>query len=165
MVCRPVRAVLALALLAGCAEGGGLEDILVTEATLTDLKVGYGAVVVGVEGGSATLELLTVDDERIPVEVALLGPRVGLMIDLAFGIGLFDLPIVLPEDGLVSNDGVPANDLLGTYQGIEYGGAALVGMHYAILRNEAGAGLVLNTLDFGATASFDYAWITVSVAE
>lgn len=153
-----------LPLLLACAPEGTLGDVDVTAATLADVTLFHAGAVLGVETGGATLEVQTADGDALEVPVTLSGPRLGLMVDAAFGWGMVDLPLVW-FDGTGVGGTVPGSDLLGTYGGLEYSAAAGVGVHYGSLTNEAGVWMALNTLEVGAAGSVNYVWLTVAESE
>jgi hypothetical protein len=147
-----------LLLLAGCTSGDLLADVDVTDATLGDVRLGYAGAVVGLEVGSATLTVETTDGDTLDVPVVLSGPRLGLLLDAAFGFGIVDVPLII-LDGPVAG-----TDLLGTYGGLEYSAAAVVGFHHATLQNDADVMMQLSTIDLGVSGSTDWVWLTMDEA-
>lgn len=146
--------------LLGCVEGNRLDEVEVVEAAITDVALFRVGALVGVETGEATLVVGTAEGETLEVPITLTGPRLGLILDIAGGWGIIDLPLLWTSD----EPGLPlaGTDLLGTYQGAEYSGVALVGVHYGTLSNEAGVWMALNTIDLGVAGSANYLWLTMA---
>ena len=148
-------------LLAGaCASGSRLEAMEVADVTLTDVKLFRIGAVAGVEAGGGTFEVVTAEGEDASVPVTLSGPRLGAMLDVAYGWSFIDLPLSWEGDGVR-----PGTDVLGTYQGAEYSTVAGVGVHVAILTNEHGVTLALNSFDIGVAGSANYVWLTMEEAQ
>ena len=148
-------------LLTGCARGDTLVGVDIVDATLADVTLFYGGVILGVEAGGGTLRVTTVEGDALEVPVNLAGPRLGMIVDIAYGTGIVDIPLVIPSL-LFGEASIPGEDLLGTYEGLEYAGAAIVGVHYAALTNASDVLMLVNTVDIGITGSFNYAWLTVT---
>ncbi len=151
-----------VAFLLACAAGTTLGDVDVTEATLADVTLFHVGAVLGLESGGATLRVQTTDGEDLEVPVALSGPRLGLMADVAFGWGMVDVPLVWFGDDYGPGGPVAGTELLGTYRGLEYSAVAGVGVHYGSLYNDAGVWMAMNTLEVGAAGSVNYVWLTVA---
>lgn len=148
-----------LALLLACAPPAELADLAVVGATLTDLVdvragAGLGLVIAG-----ATLEVEEATGDTLEFPVTLAGPRLGLVVEGAVGVGYLDTPLWW-SGGTVSGD-----ELLGTYSGLEYGGATGVGASSALLENEHGVNMIIGTIDIGASMTVGMEWLTVSTGD
>ncbi len=148
-----------LALLVACAPSSELAELEVVGATLTelvDVRVGAG---LGIAFASATLEVQEAGGDTQDFAVTLSGPRLGLVAEGAVGVGYLETPLVWYDGSR------PGSDLLGTYAGIEYGAATGVGASAALLENEFGVGMIIGTIDLGASMTVGYEWLTLSAGE
>jgi len=147
--------------LAACEPRTALEGVELESATLTDLGVFYAGVLVGVEVGEARLDVLTADGDELEVPVTLSGPRLGLVVELAFGVGIMDFELMPDIDVRDDDDVFQGEDCFGTYTGTEYAFSLLAGVHVAVLTNEAGTALPLGTATIGAAGGLD--WVSVTM--
>ena len=146
--------------LGACEPRTGLEGVELESAAVTDFGAFYFGVVLGVEVAEATLVAETTEGDTLEVPITMSGPRLGVVVELAYGMGVGEFPLLhdVADDG----EGVfLGEDCFGSYQGFEASAGVIGGLHYTMLSNEAGTVMPILSVPIGAAGGFN--WVSVVV--
>jgi hypothetical protein len=155
-------ALLAALLSGGCARLGRdeLEHIDVASATLRDVELGTGGVVLGYNGGSGDLEIVDRSGEVFLVPVRLGGGLFGAALELSATVdptneAVFELP----------DEPITGDQLLGTYSGVGAGLAIGLGVTDGHLKNRHDVVLDKGWFTAGVSLMVDLRWLRIRVGE